>query len=302
MKKKTNQMNETTRPLKALLLATLLLVIGACTEEVDIELDSSYARLVVDGQITTDTTTHYVKLTKTMDYFANRPAETVSGAEVRINNHLLTESQSKPGLYLTEADFCGEVGKKYRLTIRDVDINNDGASEFYHASDSIHSIARADSIDLVYQEFAGGQMKMWAIHLYAQDPPEENHYLFKVYKNDTLVTDTIDEYVFQEDVTFNGNYVPGVMVQSLDKSKKDERVRHGDVITLEANGISREYYKYIIEVTNESGASNPLFSGPRANVRTNVKGGGNAVGFFRAFSINRMSLRINDPYEKVTRF
>jgi hypothetical protein len=277
-----------------LLLVTALFA-GSCTEEVNIDLDSTYTRLVVDGQITTDTTRHYVRLSKTLDYFSNRPAEPVSGAHVMINDHLLTESDSIPGMYLTDPDYYGEIGKNYTLLVENVDVDADGSTETYTASSHIPSIARADSLEIVYLQF-GGIMEMWGINLYAQDPPDQNYYLFKVLKNDTLVTDTIDEYVIQEDLTFNGNYVPGVMVQSLEKSKKDEIVRSGDKITLEVNGITPEYYKYIIELTNEAGPSNPLFSGPRANVRTNVEGGQGAVGFFRAFSVSRMSVKVADPY------
>ena len=291
------------RKLKYLtIIAVLALFTGGCTEQVDVELDSTYTRLVVDGQVTTDTTRHYVKLSKTMDYFSNRPADPVGGAQVMINDHRLEESDSIPGLYQTDPGFYGEVGQTFTLTIEGVDIDEDGSDETYMASDRINTIARGDSIDIVYQEFGGGIIKMWGIRLYAQDPPEENYYLFKVHKNDTLVTDTIDEYVIQEDVTFNGNYVPGVTVQNLEKSKKDEVVRSGDVITLEANGISQEYFKYIIELTSDAGPSTPLFSGPRANIRTNIEGDRDAVGFFRAYSISRMKVKVVDPYEKTLRW
>lgn len=277
-------------------------MLGSCTEQVNIDLDSSYTRLVVDGQITTDTTRHYVRLSKTMDYFSNRPADPVTGGRVMINNHLLTESDTAPGLYLTDPGFYGETGETYTLSIQGIDIDSDGSEEIYEATSRINSIARADSIEVVYQEYAGGAVQLWGIQLYAKDPVERNYYLFKVLKNDTLVTDTIDEYVIQDDRMFNGNYVPGVMVQSLIKAKKDEIIRPGDVITLEANGITQDYYKYIIELTNEVGPSNPLFSGPRANVRTNIEGGNGAAGFFRAYSINRISVVVEDPYEKILKW
>ena len=37
-------------------------------------------------------------------------------------------------------------------------------------------------------------------------------------------------------------------------------------------------------------------------MRTNVEGGRGAVGFFRAYSITRMSVKIDDPYEKTSRW
>lgn len=273
------------------------LITGSCTERINIDLDETYTRLVVDGQITTDTTRHYIKLSKTMDYFANQEAEPVTGASVTINNYSLEESDSVPGLYLTDPTAYGEIGKTYTLHIENVDIDKNGQQEVYTATSEIKTIAEGDSIDVVYREISD-DYQFWEIQLYAQDPPEENYYLFKVYINDTLVTDTIDEYTLQEDDLFNGNYVPGAFVQSLSNSKADERLEEGDVVTLEANGITEDYYKFVIELTRETGYSNPLFSGPPANVRTNIEGGNGAVGYFKAYSISRLSKTIKEVYKK----
>jgi hypothetical protein len=263
----------------------------------DIDLDESHARLIVDGAFTTDTTRHYVKLSKTMDYFANKETEPISNASVMINDFLLTENDSIPGLYQTEPTVYGEIGKEYTLTIENVDIDNDGNSELYEATSKIHSIAQPDSIDVVYQKYY--DQRWWDIQLFAQDPPEENFYLFKIYKNGKLLSDTADEYGFQDDLFFNGNYVNGVPVQMLDENIKEQRLEKGDIITLEINAITNGYYVYLIELTNEASGSNPLFSGPPANLSTNVSGGNGAVGYFKTYSIARMSKNIHDPYEKV---
>ena len=52
----------------------LLLVIAgiySCTERIDIPLDDSYVRLVVDGAITTDTSVQTVILSSTSSYYYN---------------------------------------------------------------------------------------------------------------------------------------------------------------------------------------------------------------------------------------
>ena len=58
----------------------LLAVLTRCTEQIEIDVDSSFARLVVEGYISTDTTSHMVRLTRSGDYFYNQPAQPVSGA------------------------------------------------------------------------------------------------------------------------------------------------------------------------------------------------------------------------------
>jgi hypothetical protein len=57
----------------------------SCTEPIDIILDSSFSRLTVFGEISTDTTSHKIKLTRSADYFYNKPAEGVSDAVVKRN-------------------------------------------------------------------------------------------------------------------------------------------------------------------------------------------------------------------------
>jgi len=282
----------------SIIAAFLLVSLISCTERIDIELDDTYTRLSVDAQITTDTTRHHVKLTQTADYFSNQPAPPVSGAKVTINEFTLTESDSMPGLYLTEPDVYGEVGKEYTLTIENVDIDNNGTEEVYTASSKIHAIPPMDSIDIVFNDFSDDN-QWWEVQLYAQDPPERNYYLFKIALNGELLSDSINEYEIQEDEMFNGNYVPGVSVQSIEKSTDTPNLKQGDVLTLVCNGITQEYYKFIIEFSNEIDGQNPLFSGPPANVRTNIKGGNGPVGFFRTYSITSLSMKIEDPYKIV---
>ena len=47
-------------------IAGLSLLIFSCVERIDIELDDSYTRLVVDGAITTDTMAHTILLSESV--------------------------------------------------------------------------------------------------------------------------------------------------------------------------------------------------------------------------------------------
>ena len=62
-----------------------LLLGGACTEIIDVDLGSMDSILVVDAKLTTDTTSHQVKLNRSCDYYdpdVDRTA--VVGAEVYV--------------------------------------------------------------------------------------------------------------------------------------------------------------------------------------------------------------------------
>ncbi len=278
------------RPTKIIILTfSIAALLWRCTERIEVEVDSTYTRLVVEGYLTTDTMAHSVKLSLSGDYFANKPADRISDALVRIDDGdqivELTESESEKGLYLTEPDFHGIPGKTYTLLISQVDVDADGEYEEYTAQSELHPVARMDSIGLELMETP--HFKVYQVLVYAWDPPETNYYAFKVYKNSTLLTDTLSELIVQNDEFFNGSYTYGIPSQFLDQDKEGELLLPGDTVTFELNGITEEYYRYIMEAQSEVFYHTPMFSGPPANIMSNISNGG--LGFFSAYSIERSS-------------
>lgn len=261
-----------------------------CTEQIDIELDSSYARLVVEGYVSTDTIQHKVRLTRSGDYFYNKPAQPVTGAEVIINDGdksvILSESIDNPGIYLTDKDYYGVPGKTYTLTINHVDIDNNGEQEEYIASSELEPVNSIDSIQL--ENIKGTDFNIYEVRVFAWDPPVKNFYAFKVLRNGKLITDSLHEIIVQNDIFFNGNYARGIPAQYLDQSEKDDIIKPWDTITLEINGITEKYYNFILEAQNEIFYQNPIFSGPPANINSNITNG--ALGFFTAYSVSRKSI------------
>ncbi len=61
----------------------------------------------------------------------------------------------------------------------------------------------------------------------------------------------------------------------------------GDTVTLELNSIDQAYYDFVGDAQLEIWGNNPLFSGPPANVRSNIDN--DAIGIFTAYSIERAS-------------
>lgn len=264
----------------------IIAVFYSCTENIDIKLDSTYTRLVVEARFSTDTTAHKVTLTKTSSYFYNMPAPTVSGAIVTIddgvNTFLLNENPLHPGVYETTSNVYGVVGKTYHLLIKNVDINNDGALEEYSSTSTIYPVNKIDSIVPHYKP---ERPKGYEIKLYVLDPPTEDFYLFNVYKNSKLLTDTITEPMVVDDRLYNGNYTNGIAVGYLRDNKQDEIAHAGDTVQLEIWRITKDFYNFMFELRDATRSSNPLFSGPPANVKGNISNG--AVGYFATYSISR---------------
>ncbi len=266
---------------------------SSCTERITIDLDNSYTRLVVYGEITNIPKIHSIKLTSSSDYYSNTYPAAVSGALVSIfddkTEFVLHENLKLPGVYETNSLFSGNSGKTYRLEIENIDINKDGVMESYSASSYMPPVAKIDSIRMSYM--SNSFLSGWQILLYALDPPDrKDYYIFKVYKNGKLQSDSLSEYFFQSDELFNGKYTNGIVSQFLNDHKANEKVAGGDTIMFELDGITKEYFNFLSEAQAEIFTKTPLFSGPSANVKSNISN--NALGFFTAYSLRRAVIKV----------
>jgi len=272
-----------------------IIIFISCTEDADFPLDSTYIRLVVDGAINTDTTVHKVRLSKSGDALNKQPGEVISNANVTItdgvNSYPLLEGSFGPGIYGTDPTVYGVPGRTYTLHISNVDINEDGILEEYAASSFLPEINPIDSIQVQYEN----NFNAWLINLYALEiGGGRNFYLLKAYKNDVLLTDSTHEYTnFADNTGFEGMYYNGFSVYYLDGEKTDERLVNGDVVTLEMDGITQEYKDFLLGFIEEYNPKIPIFSGPSANITTNIEPKDKAVGFFTAYSAFRKSTVYN---------
>ena len=277
---------------KLIYIAVLLIFFApACTEKYDVELDSTYVRLVVQGSISDELKAHQISLTNSADYFSNSPAPKVTDATVSIsdgeNTFDLTEVSD--GLYETDT-ISGEPGKTYTLTI-----NSDG--ETYTSSCLLNFCAPMDSINFGfydYSDYYDGDTSVKDTTLYillnALEPSTPgDFYLWNVYKNEILESDTLHEVYFSDDVFINGNYMYDIMVQWI------EYASVGDTITLEMQAITEEYYDYIIQVMTETVWNMGPFDGPPANPTGNISNG--AMGFFLAYSVETITAIVPDEDE-----
>jgi len=267
----------------ALFILAIILA-SSCTERIEVQLDTTYTRLVVDGNIETDTGIYQVRLTKSADYFANVPAGRVVNATVTLtdgeNTFPLHETEPGiSGIYETDAGFAGVAGETYTLQI-DMEQEISG-NQSARATCFLPHVTTLDSISTeFYADW--GKEGFWAIKLWAREPGDEvNYYLFNFYRNGILMTDTITEKVVSDDQFYNGSYMKGVDVVYVNNEDTWQTFRPGDTIVLQMSGITKEYYDFINQV-DMAGFNIPFFSGPPANVEGNISNGG--IGFFAAFS------------------
>jgi len=266
-----------------MVVAGSLLILSSCTEKIDIDLGTTYTRFVVDGAVTTDTMKHKVLLSTSIDYYSQTDVPAVSNAVVTLDDGItaitLEENDSIPGMYETPEDYYGVPGRTYSLNIELAEAINGQTT--YSASSYLNEVAPIDSIKVEYKE----EWEAWELQIYAWDPSTVNFYMFDVYKNGVWITDTINEVGISDDKYFNGNFTYGAAVYYFIENNPDEIVNTGDTIVLRMAGITEEYYHFVYDVMMETFEyRNPLFSGPPANISTNISNGG--MGFFTAYAVS----------------
>jgi hypothetical protein len=263
-----------------------ILFFSGCEEIMDLQFEGkSQKTLVVEGQITSDTMAHQVMLSWTGDFFNKPPQDMASGATVTITDGEktfgLTESLTQPGIYKTDPDVYGEPGKFYTLQIRLPDGREFSGTEEMPDCSDIDSIAQSDDYD---HGFFGFEYYGYDLLLYAMEPePIGDYYMYFLYLNDSLCSDSITEVVFASDEFVNGNYINGLPTHVI-----PEDLFTGDSmkVTLEMQSITTAYYEFLSGMLLEIWRGSP-WDGPPANVPSNVNNG--ARGYFRASDVKRES-------------
>jgi hypothetical protein len=264
--------------------AILILTILSCTERIEINPGTDFTRLVVEGTISNEKKVHTVLLTTTADYFSNLPARAVSGASVSISDGDVTYklTEKSPGSYQTTTGISGIPGHLYMLRIK-LTSPIGGYSEYSGAS-RISPPVVLDSIRLKFNP-TWSEKGIWEVKGFFLDRPGTDFYRFLMFKNGTVITDTLSDWYVTDDQFFDGKYLLGTTLAWLQQDKANETVKAGDTITAEVDVIEKEFADFIRGARFNLSGSNPLFSGPPSNVKGNINNG--AIGFFEAYSVSR---------------
>jgi hypothetical protein len=246
----------------------------------DITLDHSAAKIVVEGSVTNELKHQSIRLTQSTDYFYNDHSPAVSGATVIVtdgsNSYKFNESE--PGMYYSESAFAGVPGNTYELNIT-------YESKTYTASSTMQVVVPIDSIGLEKASLPiepgvilDQNKSYYNILLYCQEPgATENYYMMDAYKNGKLITDTINKKNITDDLMYNGSYIYGVKSLQIVSDP-------GDTIMFQLSSIDRQYCLFLVAL-RESGMNGSPFTGPASNAVGNISNG--ALGYFYTAAVSK---------------
>ncbi|MEN8249538.1 MAG: DUF4249 domain-containing protein [Bacteroidota bacterium] len=257
----------------------------ACEEVIELDINQSPPQLVIDGILTDEDTTHYVRITKSSEFGSNEAINVTDGlvevsdelGNVFNYTHNPSGVDSLQGYYFSDQPFAAREYGVYELDVT-VEGNN------YFALDTLRPISDIDSltveIDPMADFFPDNDGMIYQVKLYADEPLETvDFYYFRFYR-DSVIEARDQVYVF-DDRILNG---------SLDGLPSPINFREGEMASVEIYSLTRQQFVYFMDLSNLLNNDGGMFSPPPANPRTNIQGG--ALGLFQVSGIRRASILI----------
>ncbi len=229
----------------------LSLIFTSCEEVIDVDLEESEPRLVIEASILwfkeSDGTEQVIRITRTTPFYEEE-LDPVEDAIVKITSEdgeVFEFIHQGNGEYFN-LDFVSELNHEYYLEIV-------YEEEIYTASEILLPVT---SIDYVEQTESGGfSGEDIEIKAYYTDPAEtEDYYLFKFRNEDVSLE-------FYEDEFTNGNQIFGYY--------SDEDIEADDLVEIEIQGISQAYFEYLFILRSQVGSND---GGPFETMPATVKG------------------------------
>lgn len=258
----------------------------SCEEVIDVELDTTTPRLVIDASIKwqkgTNGNNQKIKLTTSTDFYTET-IPVATGATVTVTNITLDTPET---YFFTENGRTGEYICNNFAPI----INNNYAlkivykGETYTSTSQFMATPEIVKTEQIQKPGFGGDA-IYEIKFYFQDNAAENNFYLAGAKNSNIV---FPEYGVLSDEFTQGNLMFAVYQDELKK---------GDLVDYTLQGITEKYNNYMNKLVNLAGSDSgsPFATAPatlRGNIVNTTKLDNYPFGFFHLSEIDSASLII----------
>ena len=262
------------------LIVVALFLVG-CEETIKLDLHQAEPNVVIEGMVTNRRGHQYVKVSRTGDFYLDGLTPPVTDASVQVTDdqggvyaftHNPENHDYEKGYYYPTSIFTGKIGRTYTL-----EVSLEGTT--YTATSTLLPVMPIDSLGVrINQDEKKDPVKpgrFYEILLYAHEPQStRDYYLFKFYRNDSIVHDPPNEIYFTDDRAL-GERINGVPSPVYYKA--------GDMARLEIYSLTREGYLFYNDLYSLLNNDGGMFSPPPVNCRTNLSN--NALGFFQTSAL-----------------
>lgn len=266
--------------LEFVLSLVTILVFQGCQKVINVDLNEAAPRIVIEGLISDKQGPYTVTISKSGSYFNQPVLQTVSGAQVIImDNWGITDTlnETTSGVYIS-SKIWGISGRTYNIKVISEGQEYDGSSTMF-------SHVKIDSLTLVRNqsqrlELGGNPHNQTHvdIHCFFKDPEEKNFYRVRVFKNDSINTQS---YRLYDDQYTNGE----------ETELRAANATVGDTFRIELSSLDQQTYGYYRTLADLL-YTNPIFGSTPANPNSNLSNG--ALGYFGACAVSSKTIIITE--------
>jgi hypothetical protein len=253
-----------------------ILFIASCEKVIDVPLEESERRMVIEGVMRDQPGNNYVLISKTGSVYDESNFEKISGAAVTVADgsgtvYTLTEVPGEPGKY-TNATLQAQADNSYSLSVLagGETITSTCKTFFTPVLDSLFYIEQIGSFGV------GSDTTYLVFFNFADQESQDNYYRVNAWINGTKE----DFYYIANDDLFSG--------QTYTQPIYGSTVEKGDTVLIELISFDESNYTYFYSMMTATteGPFAPTPSNPVSNLD------GNAIGYFGAYTTDTMSIII----------
>ncbi|MGH2623675.1 MAG: DUF4249 domain-containing protein [Sphingobacterium sp.] len=262
--------------LRVLYLTVFSLLFISCEELIEVDLNDTNPKLVIEAEITNSGNKQEIIVSRTVNFAENKPYEPIVDALVILSNNQGKSFQfthDKNGIYVSPNLMSVNTNDTYFLTV-EVD------GQQYSSTSKMADYVEIDSIGVTKEEIFGDSF--YFINMKFQDPAGvPNYYKYNV---------SINGGAFKFSGAYRDKFYDGKQITQQIGGQNLDDFKLGDEVIVRRSSISKETYKYWSEVQ----AANPGNAAP-GNPTSNISNG--ALGYFSISNAKDYSVNINDPLE-----
>lgn len=256
--------------------AAAVILLGSCTKVINVKINDSAKKYVIEGVLTDQPGTCQVHITQTKNFNENNTFDGVTASAVTITDNstglTTTLNAIAPGYY-SDTALTAISGKTYTLR---VNIGN----ETFTAVSAMPQRVNVDTVFFTKDNVFGDT---WTLaNLDYTDPAGfGNNYQVKQYINGKKMKDI---FITNDDYTDGKHNVAKLYVDPGTDDK--DRVKAGDTVKVEILCINTPVYKYWFSLQQSATGTNQ--SAAPANPVTNIDGG--ALGYFSTHTLQTVTV------------
>lgn len=242
--------------------------IASCTKTIEVDLNTTDPKLVIEGQVLSTPGPYYVTLSKTVNFSSPNKFPPVSGAVIKITDKTagLTNQlkEVKPGRYATK-NIKGTPGHQYQLSVV-------YKGQKYQANSTMPKPVTLDSVSFSNLSLFGDDNVFAEVNF--DDPvDQENYYTFDQYINGVHFHDAT--FVISDRLSDGRRITQPLFTDSA-------FIKKGDSVSIQMHCVDKRVYDYFNTL---SLASSPE-AGTPANPVSNISGKKTVLGYFSAQTVS----------------